>query len=246
MITNGTKEHPILFSGPMVRAILEGRKTQTRRVVRIPLHGEPDASWVKSIHQDGGGNWVGWSIDAPATAELTKKAYPNGEGFKCPYGRVGDRLWVRETFALLNDLRTKDPGVYALQVGGFFRAEHPTGLYNDDGSDLMWRPSIFMPRRLSRLTLEITNIRVERLQQISEADAIAEGVDLVSMKDVPRQATLSRRADYKQLWDKINAKRGYSWASNPWVWVVEFKRLGATNEMSLGIQDAERHGVVSA
>jgi len=161
-------EHPILFSGPMVRAILEGRKTQTRRVVKIPLHGEEDASWVKSIHQDGGGNWIAWSTDAPATAEFTKKAYPNGEGFKCPYGQVGDRLWVRETFVLNRDADKKG------QPPCFYRADwNAVGYENSSPS----KPSIFMPRNFSRITLEITNVRVGRLQEISQADAIAEGLD---------------------------------------------------------------------
>ena len=93
------KEQPILFSGEMVRAILEGRKTQTRRVIKFPRQKlDPDISWIKSVHQDGKGNWIGWSFESEDLADQTKRLYPNGEGFPCPYGQPGDK---QEMIALL-------------------------------------------------------------------------------------------------------------------------------------------------
>lgn len=156
------KERPILFSGPMVRAIREARKTQTRRV-------------VKEIDPD----------------EFVSSNEADNLALCCPYGAVGDRLWVRETWqGNQGDIR-----------------------YGADGDSLHgyngWRPSIFMPRWASRITLEVTGVRVERVQEISEEDAQAEGV--------------AHRCDYKVVWDAINGKK-YPWSSNPWVWVIEFKR----------------------
>lgn len=160
MSTNGTKEHPILFSGPMIRAILKGRKTQTRRVLKVDTDAPVEEPYVLGYEPDGA--WFSCATDGTASIVF------------CPYGREGDRLWVRETFVPMADLKTKDPGIYALQSRAFFRADHPTGLSHDDGEELRWRPSIFMPRALSRITLEITDVRVERLQEITSADIQAD------------------------------------------------------------------------
>ena len=174
-------ERPILFSGPMVRAILADLKTQTRRVVKAP----------RSVAWDG-------RLSPPID--------------QCPYGTAGSKLWVRETWADTMG----DP---------------PTAVYRADGerhpaSHLKWTPSIHMPRWASRLTLEIVNVRVERLQEISEADAKAEGdknpFDGHLHNDgTPIESSAVLR--FKCLWDSINAKRA-PWASNPWVWVVEFRK----------------------
>lgn len=193
------KERPILFSGPMVRAILEGQKTQTRRVVKpAPLHrpvlcrpgatiGCTDEQWVDA---DG--------IHA-------------GKPMKCPYGKPGDRLWVRETWAWCSKAR------------GHW-------LYRADDSDLgtchvkdgRWKPSIHMKRAASRIMLQVVAVRVERLQEISEADAEAEGVAF--MREYPdADETLSARQLYDILWESINGDG--SWAANPWVWVVEFRKV---------------------
>lgn len=201
----------------MVRAILEGRKTQTRRVVRIPLHGDSDTSWVKSIHQDGGGNWIAWSTAAPDVAEFTKKAYPNGEGFRCPYGKAGDRLWVRETFWPRPYRTPRD-----MREGAdtwpkvFYEADNPDA---DELRGWGWKrkPSIFMPREFSRITLGVTGVRVEQLREISEQDARKEGMLTTG---------IGARAAFMVGWDAINGKRkGCTWSDNPWVWVVEFKMV---------------------
>lgn len=238
MSHTATRHLPILFSADMVRAILQSRKTQTRRLIKygdIKINPE----WFASIYPDGGGNWVAWSHDMPGTAEFTKKAYPNGEGFICPYGHPGDRLWVRETY----------------QHAACFESNLEEYAYAADYSDLnevrklanvKWRPSIHMPRAASRITLDVRSIQPQRLHDISPADAIAEGID--SFRPVPGDGppeTLYRDylADekfktgqpvrkypftspiesYRTLWQKINGPQ--SWGLNPWVWVIQFRRL---------------------
>lgn len=193
------KERGILFSGPMVRAILDGRKTQTRRPVKFqpPIESNKDAAWYD------------------AKADLWR----NAEQFArdcCPYGRVGDLLWAREAWwTYPGEITTK-----LLRDGAdtWPRWQEGAIAYDADGDTDVWRnlnwikrPSLFMPRYASRITLAIVGVRVERLQKMTEADAKAEGVP-------------SRDA-FIELWDSINAKRGFAWATNPWVWVIEFKRL---------------------
>lgn len=204
------KERPILFNGPMVRALLNGTKTQTRRVAKSRKH--PDA---------------GCDVTPGELAREQKHVIDRS----CPYGQPGERLWVRETWMDLQgtgvEVRTGDRSRYA------YGADTPPGSYGDEARKdygLKWRPSIHMPRCASRITLEVTGISVERLQDISKADAIAEGVysnqkfngmwtgdgDLhTSMVDGPIRA-------YQMLWESINGPG--SWDANPWVWVVEFKR----------------------
>jgi hypothetical protein len=210
------KETPIIFNGPVVRAILEGRKTQTRRVIK-----PQPASDMKLAHEDGGGNWIFWSGPiAQDMAAFTKKAYPNGEGIKCPYGKPGDRLWVREALRWTNylvydaDREPVDPDLI------------PAGIRI--GRDYL--PMTHMPRWASRITLEIKSIRVERLQDISEAGAIAEGMRKHDASGVwstgvnPLCYPTARDA-FAAGWDTINTKRGYSWEANPWIWLIEFKKL---------------------
>lgn len=207
-----TKERPIIFSGPMVRAILAGRKTQTRRVIKPQPKG-----WRADAYPDrynNGPQWAFWLPDNRMTEEQT---------WKCPYGEPGDRLWVRETCVIcdgdhmqrktLDELLIKGPppkSVYYVATDRIYLGEKKT-------------PSIFMPRCASRIALGVTNVRVERLQEINEEDAKAEGVEAISVADVPRQASWSNRQDFSRLWDSINKKRGFGWDKNPWVWVVGFK-----------------------
>ena len=198
------KERPILFSGAMVRAILDGRKTQTRRVVKMPrgivslyrpFPNEPEN--VQGVDKDG---LIGWYASPTV----------------CPYGAPGDRLWVRETFGIPD--------------APYERRDKALVIYRADQSDEMaalnryfWRPSIHMPRWACRLVLEVTGVRVERLQDISSDDAIAEGIEPSDVGDAREEAAWNI-AGYEELWDSLNAKRGLGWATNPWVWVVEFRR----------------------
>ncbi len=219
-----TKERPILFSGPMVRAILAGRKTQTRRVVKPQW--EPDAmpEEMSSTTPEGwqtagrsGRWWCGTGADQ-------EKA--------CPYGKAGDRLWVRETFYCdVPDEQEDDRGENL-----YYRADGeccqiiPECACAEVGKP-RWRPSIFMPRWACRIILEVTDVRVERLQEIGEVDAEAEGSAhrITGDGDLAGafahiEGPVSYVAHFKGLWDGINAKRGFGWDENPWVWVVGFRK----------------------
>lgn len=202
------REMPILFSGEMVRAILSGRKTQTRRVIKPQpeIHQEYG---IISDYETFEWEWRGKiKEDIGCPADMIKH---------CPYGQPGDLLWVRETWGFSAKLpaSTKDEWAWLAypELRGYRADNHVDGY--------CWRPSIFMPRWASRITLKITNVRVERLQLISDKDAIAEGVSLSYSTGIAKEA----KWHFERLWDTINAKRGYSWASNPWVWVIEFCKI---------------------
>lgn len=214
----------------MVRAILEGRKTQTRRVCVMPWKGR------RVIQSSDDGEWYDADCISP------------GRKAPCPYGVPGDRLWVRESGELLryaydhnpatgNDL-WRDAG-WRFPDGSLREArinEAPLADFVGDCAAIR-RPSIYMPRWASRLTLEVKAIRVERLQEISEADAEAEGIEQWEsptgggdVQDCQRNYLDGAPfesdpvASYRSLWDSINAKRGHGWETSPWVWVVEFER----------------------
>ena len=212
------KERPILFSAPMVRAILDGCKTQTRRVII------PDPKLVHCLVVN---------FDEPAyveSARLFRNREANAQGqIACPFGTVGDRLWVRETHSVSHgsssfggDYHSSCEVTY--RAGGFKRLAYD-GPHSADPYQKAferqrgdWRPSIFMPRWASRITLELTAVRVERVQQITMGDAVAEGI----LGD-----NYMARDNYRELWNSLNAKRGFEWDSNPWVWVIEFRRIEA-------------------
>jgi hypothetical protein len=208
------KERPILFSGAMVRALLAGTKTQTRRAAKLTANGH---------------------VKEPGGRRCWHPADPDAS-LACPYGQPGDRLWVRETWQgpLIDDDATENPHDIESPKYCFYKADGgPAPEYEDSDGDLhcRWRPSIHMPRWASRITLEITDVRVERLQDISEADAQAEGLYLdtagrwttYSATEAAREH-LSPVQAYRDLWEQINGPG--SWDVNPWVWVVEFNRLG--------------------
>lgn len=219
-------EVPIIFSEAMIHAIQEGHKSMTRRVVKLPRHAKLMTD-IASVNPDGKDGWVAWG-PRPVTDEFSMQCYPNGGGFKCPYGKPGTRLWVRETFSLYrgfaDDTLPDAPVIYRADKDGC--GQYPVML---NGHCVLvnqrnpWKPSIFMPRRASRIALEVTSIKVERVQDITEDDAIAEGMEIIPIGT----STWSNRQSFAILWDKINAKRGYAWASNPWVWVVSFRKIDA-------------------
>ncbi|OAE15498.1 morphogenetic protein [Pseudomonas brenneri] len=229
------KERPILFSAPMVRAILEGRKTVTRRAIKVQPHIDASGNFCvgrSNYGQDGYGK--------PVT-----KHFVNG---CCPYGKTGDRLWVRETFALLGNedgccIDWQDNLVKGDERGAarIYRASCPPGDYGlnqipakaewkpDTEAmeyDGAWRPSIHMPRWASRILLEITEVRVERLQDISYEQAAAEGIHRGPLREWCASDEGGACHKYpvpafRDLWQSV----GGNWDSNPWVWVVEFKRV---------------------
>lgn len=218
-------ERPIIFSAPMVRAILEDRKTQTRRVVKLPSAPMHLGTWEPFM----AGGYLDKACTMKAQEMLTLSHTRTGQCVACPYGVPGDQLWVRET------LRTHEhfgfplgecPQIKPLQ--GRVWSYAADNLPDHTGS----RPSIHMPRWASRITLEVVNVRVERLQDISSKDIIAEGavdrphVDQFGMNPVSAfdgKVYLDLRSLWAAGWDSINDSRA-PWSSNPWVWVLEFKR----------------------
>jgi len=228
------KERPILFTGAMVQAILGGPKTQTRRVLKDQ---GSYAEWkhAQKILPD-------FADEFPGSTEydwlLQKEAGPIKDGEYqpigcCHYGQTGDRWWVRETWQEVDDeygcphIIYKADGESWLIGSSDELGDHllcpREDMTIDDFAICRWRSPIYMPRWASRLTLEVVSVRAERVQEISEADAKAEGV---WGKDEPYQGVGDLARDrFQHLWDSINAKRGFGWDDNPWVWVVEFRKV---------------------
>lgn len=213
------RERPILFSGPMVRALLAGTKTQTRRIAKPVKH--PD---------------LGNLYDAGALVLEREPQHVIERA--CPYGKPFDRLWVRETFvqgfpydAQQDRHLQYDEEGNELPMKTWYRATDPAiGWADDDGwqTNVPWRPSIHMPRTACRLVLQITDVRIQRLQTISEADAKAEGcapawLDANDNETVHALVAPTYRQGFARLWRDINGAE--SWQANPWVWVVEFRVL---------------------
>ncbi len=207
------KERPIIFNTAMVQAILNDSKSQTRRIIKP----QPPVDALMKEHSSVGGYWLPYTADGRLmnSAQGSRK---NDCGWYCPYGQVGDRLWVRETWKHQENLITfkADNGVKSVAF--------------NFGRPIIdkWRPSIFMPRWASRITLEITDIRVERVQEITVEDAIAEGcMPYFEGGDtlfIGRETFHPARGLFRTLWDSLNAKRGYGWDTNCWVWVIGFKK----------------------
>lgn len=221
------KERPILFSGPMVRAILDGRKTQTRRLVAPqPATGET-ISWLNNI------------VGRPPSFALCRPMSSDVREVRCPYGAPGDRLWVKETWALEDVGDDGQRLIWKIDRAARWLGDGETIHYLDSGyKPARWRSGRFMPRWASRLSLEVTGVRAQRLQDISEEDARAEGLKVTGPTVSPTGEIIDRRPGYlgygslwhdprrafETIWDDINGKRAL-WSSNPWVWVVEFKRV---------------------
>jgi hypothetical protein len=225
------RERPILFSGPMVRAILEGRKTQTRRVVAKPEIA-PSTTLVE--WNTANKAFVPWNWSSGGSYAGGSRT---GKPFASPYGVGGDRLWVRESFAGPDHIGDGDQGVVGFGIeykaDGAFRAHGDCGCDGPCSGVLIahpWKPSIHMPRWASRLALELTDVHVERLQAITNDDAVAEGIERwgsgpLAVQPETRALCQSPRAAFGRLWDSLNAKRGYGWDVNPWVWVLAFRRV---------------------
>jgi hypothetical protein len=191
------KERGMIFNDEMVRAILGGDKTQTRRIVEEKFYGRAVAAELLAKH--------------------------------CPYGQPGDRIWVRETYRVHGKATDVATLVYRASVRNSWTEQThrvPVDVCNKPVSE-KWTPSIHMPRWASRILLEITDVRVERLHDMSEADAKAEGATPATYKITPPEAVY--RVGFGDIWRSIYGQD--NWLSNPWVWVIEFKRIqGATSE----------------
>jgi hypothetical protein len=231
------KERPILFSGPMVRAILDERKTQTRRIMKPQPILMSGGNWYPSSKPGDSRNNTGLHY-------ASEKHMRNGIAGDFSPWKPGDTLWVRETW---------QPYIRSASSGIRFKAGGPNKNTIDDdferlvellvrtGGDIQykygsswypmrdevkyrvdWRPSIHMPKWAARIHLSVKAVRVERLQDISEADAMAEGVRTISINEIKRGAAMSERQDFAHVWDSINGAG--AWDANPWVWVIEFER----------------------
>ena len=201
------KETPIIFSTAMVRAILDGKKTQTRRVVRLKRH-PTDHEWHAPFYAKNK-----WCFSAGFG--LAHKS----QTIECPHGKPGDRLWVRETWAYGNNVRprVKDEVIYKA---------------DDRWCVLKWKPSIHMFKKYARIWLEIVNVRVEKLRDIGIEDVHAEGIE--RWRDYEGGTHLSAvttRNDFQRLWDSINGKK-HPWSENPWVWMIEFKRISLNGDIT--------------
>lgn len=207
-------ERPILFSAPMVRAILDGHKTQTRRIIKSRSRKHPSYCLV-----DYGDGWWPYLSD-DGESSVTDDGME--QAIACPYGEAGDRLWVKETWGY----DQADNGGDRHWKRLVYRAD-PGAEPLDNGEPIPWTPSIHMPRWASRITLEVAGVRAEALQDISEADAKAEGApDYEEGIDHPPPGAdheWSFRGSFIRLWESINGPG--SWDANPWVWVIEFRRV---------------------
>lgn len=199
---NEARERPILFNAEMVRAVLSGTKSQTRRVIK-PQFRTAFGQGVALSHPSA------YSVNVDI-----KNADGSWKWLLCPYGKPGDRLWVRETWAAhpqFADVAYRADGEEPIDSDGWIWRPK-------------WKPSIHMPHALSRITLEVVAVRVERVQDISTEDIITEGLS-TTLREHDAERCLSDQ--FRALWDSINAARGFGWDVNPWVWVVEFRRVGA-------------------
>lgn len=211
------KERPLPFTEPMVRAILSGAKTQTRRIVKWPVY----------CLSHGGRRRLLTERDVSTLAELIREPgrHPDNRP-QCPHGAPGDRIWVKEKFLI------ETSGSCRYDAEGLSPGEYPEWLQRASivhyaaTTDLTslgkWKSSRFMPRWVSRITLELTEVRVQRLQDVTWQDCMSEGIK-VGFTILDEGDTTWIRGQFEELWDSINAKRGYPWESNCWVWALTFK-----------------------
>lgn len=245
------KEIPILFSAPMVQAILEGRKTQTRRLMKPQIKYCDHSRYTEAEWKD---KPTEWSEVALKIGRAYCSMCGNGVeyskdygGIKCPQGKPGDLLWVRETWGV-----GCRPDPFQGSVGGIeFKADskfiddiEPLPLHRYENFDYGnydksgWRPSIHMPKAIARIWLQVTDIRVERLHDISEEDAKTEGMEKMNDDPFPYKlyscgtaSCVDAKTSFRFLWEDINGDG--SWVDNPWVWVISFKVLSTTGKPSL-------------
>ncbi|MCF7634827.1 MAG: hypothetical protein LLF82_000293 [Dehalococcoides mccartyi] len=238
---NTVKERPVLFGSEMVRAILreDEPKTQTRQLVKLRK-----GCTISNISDSNG--VIEYIICGEDGDEIPLE-------FACPYGKVGDRLWVKETFqtfrkdtteearnkfiAGLHIKSMKDMIEWGRLPGGhgalavLYAADFGAWAYDIDSDLFPWQPAIFMPRKHSRILLEITNIRIQRIQDITDEEAMAEGCPSERALDIDGKTILYSGFKptywFKELWDSIYAERGHGWDKNDWVWVIEFRRVEA-------------------
>ena len=205
----------VLFKTEMVQAILDGRKTQTRRIIKP----QPEIT----------NNWYSWNGHWPnsehgACGCNVLDGFSDAMAWRAPFGKVGDHLWVRETWGVIRAFDDLSPSIIHHDTIVGYKTDptdkwYQTGFSGDAGK---WRSSIHMPRWASRITLKITSIKIQYVQEITTADAKAEGVkESFVMPD--HVVSMGYVHAFRELWDSINSDRGFGWDKNPWVWVIEFE-----------------------
>ncbi|HHQ2449131.1 TPA: hypothetical protein ACTW2S_000378 [Raoultella planticola] len=212
------KERGMIFNGEMVRAILDGRKTQTRRI----MAPQPADDIERSAFPNP--DAIGWKSSL-------KHKYGSTTAHFCPFGAIGDRIWVRETFRVHSRATDVATLVYKASERNSWTEQTnrvPVAVCNKPATPEKWTPSLHMPRWASRILLEITDVRVERLNSISQEDAQAEGMELTGWRPTYSDPDSGGEAwtpydNFAQLWESIYGEE--SWKANPWVWVIEFKRV---------------------
>lgn len=235
------KERPILFSAPMVRALLDGSKTQTRRIMK------PQPEPTPADYPGARGHW--WPANAVQSMVHIEEAMQKWTGLAgdcCPHGDIGDRLWVRENFCPIYPQDPTYNGGMPIEFDYAATYQHGDRLGDLLGAKKKWKPSIHMPRAACRILLVIVSVRVQRLQDISDADATAEGIEPNWIGDlnmgpngfggqgwvpdcgwrnygnsIDGEPAYTAAESYRSLWESINGAG--SWDANPWVWVMEFK-----------------------
>ena len=236
----------ILFNDEMVRAILDGRKTKTRR----PLKPQPDDDAKIMIGEMGSSKGVAFIGNSTSGGHVTR--------IVSPYGQVGDRLWIRETFCLEHQVESDQPPPFTdgrpilylrdgiecskeeaeIWIQPHYRATDPTPELSYEDTDgeptVKWKPSIHIPRWASRITLEIVDVRIERVQEITEEEARKEGIIDGGCINCGRNEPCGcpspkpdARDGFANLWEKMYAKKGFGWYDNPWVWVIDFEKESA-------------------
>lgn len=210
------KETPIIFSTEMVKAEQDGRKTMTRRTTGLDKINENPDSWGEVYHvRESLWRFVGKSYET-----TDGNVYPVKD-IKCPYGQVGDLLWMRETWAVNPTMDEVTPRDISSVAFVYYKIPEPNSILVGK-----WRPSIHMPKWACRIWLEITDIRVERLQEITEEAIYKEGYAPFMHTDADgnvRELSSGLIWFSETIWDSLNEKRGYGWEVNPWVWVITFK-----------------------
>lgn len=216
------KERPVIFNAEMVRAILDGRKTQTRRVMKV----QPSPEFTPmnmAMETDYNAHWYTPGVVdkdgylQPAKHQVFGVASED-EGYSCPFGQPGDKLWVREAFRVHSRATDVATLVYRASVRNSWTEQThrvPVAVCNKPATPEKWTPSIHMPRWASRITLEITGVRVERLKDIRASDALDEGIQHMTM-NCPRH-------EFFQLWNSIYGDMAHE--TNPWLWVITFRRV---------------------
>ncbi len=226
---NQPKERPIIFSGPMVRAIIDGQKTQTRRVLRKQPPVDLTGRWslcVSSTERKSRDKWSYRILDDNGHIYTERGRERCVAQIACPFGLYGDHLWVRETWANLNKPGIASEIIYRADDGNWNPANDAPGEYKADGGT--WKSPLFMPRWASRLLLEVKEVRIELLQDITLEDSSAEGVR--SPFTIPE----NYRLGFMELWNRFNRSPDLRWSDNPWVWVIGFRVIQSKGESHHG------------